>query len=107
MQKNKPDTGLAPEDPANQDMPPEKVGLKGNPKAEKANMEQRWKKVQSVFDEAQAAYVQGSNFSDVMASLIATLQNLAESEAQQPMGGLGLTGRPEMDLPPEPPAEQQ
>lgn len=78
----------------------EKVGLK--PQREEENnskKEARWKKVSALFDEAQKAYMEGSGFSEVITTLVETLNNLAQSEMPQSLGGLGVNDGPEMDLP--------
>lgn len=88
----------------------EKITFK-NPKPARedgAQMETRWKKVESVINTAKEAYQSGkSNFSEVLESLIATLQDMLDSEVGgRDLGGLTTTG-PEMDLPPEPEAEEE
>ncbi len=105
---------MHPEAPAETDQS-QKVGLKQETGTEtdpkKGN---RWKKVSALFDEAQKAYMEGSGFAEVIATLIETLKNLAKSEVPHALGGLGINDGPEMDLSPEeapaeetPPKEQQ
>ncbi len=92
------DMPVVPQDGTITQDQPKKISLKNKPQEDASKMEARWQNVEAIFGEAKAAYEQGSSFSDVMTSLITTLQNLAESESQEPMGGLGISGRSEMDL---------
>lgn len=81
-----------------------KIGLrKPKPLGNDANENDAlWVKVESITNAAKEAYQSGkSNFRDVVESLIATLQDMLANEEGN--GGLGgLTGGPEMDIPPEP-----
>ncbi len=81
-----------------------KIGLR-NPKPPEnvaSENDALWVKVESVMSAAKEAYQSGkSNFRDVVESLIITLQDMLANEEGN--GGLGgLTGGPEMDIPPEP-----
>ncbi len=81
-----------------------KIGLR-NPKPPENVVSENdalWVKVESVMNAAKEAYQSGkSNFRDVVESLIATFQDMLANEEGN--GGLGgLTGGPQMDIPPEP-----
>lgn len=87
----------------------QKVGLKDQKPAsdEAGQMDARWKKVESIVNAAKDAYTSGkSSFSDVIGSMLSTLQDLLASETGGGEMG-GLTGGPQMDLPPEPAPEEQ
>lgn len=87
----------------------EKITLKNQGPVREGDeqMEARWKKVESVINAAKEAYQSGkSNFSEVLESLIATLQDMLDSEVGgRDLGGLTMSG-PEMNLPPEPAPEE-
>lgn len=87
----------------------QRIGLKGEAPAsdEAGQMDARWEKVESIVNAAKDAYTSGkSSFSDVIGSMLSTLQDLlASEEGGGEMGG--LTGGPQMDLPPEPAPEEQ
>ncbi len=87
-----------------------KIGFKNqSPVREAKNqMDIRWKKVQSVVDAAKEAYQSGkSSFGEVLDGLIATFQDMLNSEVGgKDLGGLTANG-PEMNLPPEPAPEEQ
>ena len=109
MTKKKEDIQQPSDAPQPQDVQTEKVGFKPQGVEENsAKKETRWKKVSAVFDEAQKAYMAGSGFGEVIATLIETLKNLTRSEMPQALGGLGINDGPQMDLPAqEPPADDQ
>jgi hypothetical protein len=109
MTKKKEEIQQPSDAPQPEDVQTEKVGLKPQGIEENTGKkETRWKKVSAVFDEAQKAYMAGSGFGEVVATLIETLKNLAKSEVPQALGGLGINDGPEMDLPAqEPPADDQ
>lgn len=98
---------MHPDTPAETDQT-QKVGLKPGPETETDSKKRnRWKKVSTLFDEAQKAYMEGSGFAEVIATLIETLKNLGKTEVPHALGGLGVNDGPEMDLPPEEiPAEE-
>jgi len=75
---------------------------------ESGQMEARWKKVESVIGAAKEAYQSGkSDFSEVLESLIATLQDMLDTDVGgRDLGGL-MTNGPEMNLPPEPALEEE
>ena len=118
MIKKKPDTKQAadqqPDAAAqdNQNNQTDKIGLKQQKEKETdAKKQARWQKVAAIFDEAQTAYMAGSGFGEVIATLVDTLNSLAKNEMPQSLGGLGVNDGPQMDLSPvdlpsnEPPAE--
>ena len=74
----------------------EKVGFKPAPEEDK---DKEWEKVDAIFAKAKESYLNGSTFSDVIDTLIATLGEM-KSLKTEPMGGLGVGGQ-EMNLPPE------
>jgi len=80
-----------------------KIGLRNPKPLENVASENDalWVKVESVMNAAKEAYQSGkSNFRDVVESLIITLQDMLANEEGN--GGLGgLTGGPQMDIPPE------
>ncbi len=73
-----------------------KIGFKPAPAEDKAT---EWDKVDAVFAKAKESYLNGSTFSDVIDTLIATLGEM-KSLKTEPMGGLGVGGQ-EMNLPPD------
>jgi hypothetical protein len=83
-----------------------KVSLKNQKQDGKENAED-WKKIDSIVGAAKEVYKSGeSTFQDVVESMIATLQDLLESEMSA--NGLGgLYGGPKMDIPAEPEPDQQ
>lgn len=52
------------------------------------NKEAIWQQVDAVYNAARKAYLQGSLFPDVIDSLVATLQEIKNTETQN-LGGLG------------------
>lgn len=79
-----------------------KIGLKPGKGEDK---EAEWEKVDAVIAKAKESFIDGgSTFSDVIDSLIATLQDMKEAKSG-PMGGLGVN-EPEMNLPAEGSEEQ-
>ncbi len=113
MTKKKPEikqpADQQPDDANDQNDQTGKIGLKQQKEKETDVKKQaRWQKVVAIFDEAQAAYMAGSGFGEVIATLLETLKNLGKSEVPQALGGLGINDGPEMDLPAqEPPADDQ
>jgi phosphate/sulfate permease len=88
----------------------DKIGFKNQKpvREDSTQMETRWKKIESVVGAAKEAYQSGkSDFGEVLGSLIATLQDMLNSEVGgKDLGGLMMNG-PEMNLPPEPPLDDQ
>ena len=96
MPKKLKEKSKADELPADTGDGTEKVGFKPAP-AEDKNAE--WEKVDAVFAKAKESYLNGSMFSDVIDTLIATLGEMKNLKTE-PMGGLGVGGQ-EMNLPPD------
>ena len=84
-----------PQDETMLDEETQAVGLKKTPQP---NKEEAWKKVDAVFNAARSSFLEkGSNFEDVLDSLVSTLMDILATE-KQALGGMG-TNSPEMDIP--------
>lgn len=80
-------------------LPEEEAPEEGADQDVSADMDAKWQNVESVVQAAKDAYLGGSNFSEVIASLIETLQTM-QAEETEGLGGLGV-GAPGLVLPPE------
>lgn len=61
------------------------------PKSPEENKEAIWQKIESVYNAAKEAYLQGTSLEDVLNSFIATVQEIKDTETQN-LGGLGTEG---------------
>lgn len=72
----------------NQTLPEETVQANAQATSPEQNNEAIWQQVDIVYNAARKAFLQGSLFPDVIDSLVATLQEIKNTETQN-LGGLG------------------